>query len=214
MTDVHARVTELLPWFVNGTLTDSERELVEAHTRTCLPCRRAVTEERALYCAVQTSDVPSAAERGLDSLLARIDGRERHAPKTCRPGIFRPTINTGWIAVAAGVSIVILIAALQLRPATFEPTGPAADAAYSALSDSAPGAATRIDVVFVAEPDAASLQRFADDLGATAVAGPSELGRYTFTLPAGADPDAVLQDVRQSPLVRLAARAFIEAEAE
>lgn len=211
MTGTHQRVAELMPWFVNETLTDTERELVERHIRECLPCRRAAAEERALRDAVREQDVPAPVERGLDSLLATIDGQEQHANRSSARTTFRPALTPGWAAFTAAACAVLVVAALQLPYFTDRQARPdAADSAFRTLADEAPFAATTIDVVFVTPPDPDALQRFAEEIGATAVAGPSELGRYSFTLAEDAELDTVLDRLNADPRVRIAARTFID----
>ena len=37
---VHEEVFKLLPWFTNESLEEKERDLVMAHLRECLECRK------------------------------------------------------------------------------------------------------------------------------------------------------------------------------
>lgn len=215
MTDIHERVAELVPWFINGTLPEDECSLVEQHIRECLPCRRAVEEESSVRDAIRTMRVPTSAEHGLDSLLATIEGRRNRPPRARTVRRFRPTPGAGWIGLAAGACAVVVLITLQSMQQASEPAGyPAADGAFTTLSEGTSSDDIRIDVIFAALPDESALRRFTDELGATSVAGPTELGRYTFTLPVSAEPQPVLDTLRSDPRIRMAGPAFIGVDGE
>ena len=83
---LHQRVSELLPWYVNGSLSQRERERVEAHLADCHRCQE---EERA--CRLTAGTVKSAGEAAptphpvqLQRVLARIDEAEREEPVRAR----------------------------------------------------------------------------------------------------------------------------------
>lgn len=64
---------ELLPWYVNDTLTDEERSGLEEHLKGCERCRREVEYLKVLRSQVKaTSDVTSYGELGLKRLLSDI----------------------------------------------------------------------------------------------------------------------------------------------
>jgi anti-sigma factor RsiW len=39
-TNTHARATEQIPWYVNGTLAPAEAAALAAHLEECAQCRR------------------------------------------------------------------------------------------------------------------------------------------------------------------------------
>ena len=69
--------TELLPWYVNGTLDGEERAMVEKHLKECLACRNELEEMEALHVVVQAhasaSNESSPGQAGLDRLLAALE---------------------------------------------------------------------------------------------------------------------------------------------
>jgi len=68
--NAHATTQRLLPWYVNGALDDSERELVEAHLVNCAECRAELDAEHQLE-----ADVASLAldvDQGWAKMQARI----------------------------------------------------------------------------------------------------------------------------------------------
>ena len=76
----HQQVAQLLPWYVNQTLHSDERDLVEAHLKSCLVCRKEITSLQKLSASVQQSEAMDALEHAaLLQLKSRIH-------KTARPG--------------------------------------------------------------------------------------------------------------------------------
>ncbi len=71
----HRRIQELLPWYVNGTLTAEERQAVEAHATTCARCHGELTAAAEMARAIrETGEVaPSPHPVQLSRLFARID---------------------------------------------------------------------------------------------------------------------------------------------
>src|SRR5947209_7086314 len=76
----HQRIWELLPWYVNGTLSGQDRERVEDHAAGCRRCQDEVKACRRTAAAVKgLGDVaPSPHPVQLQRVLARIDEAERH----------------------------------------------------------------------------------------------------------------------------------------
>ena len=70
----HDRIAELLPWFVNGTLDEAERAVVERHVRECLPCRMSLQDERRMARLIQAQPLgPLSASANFGRLTQRID---------------------------------------------------------------------------------------------------------------------------------------------
>ena len=68
----HDAVAELLPWFVNGTLSAEERETVESHLGECLVCRRELEACCEIAEVMLDGAVSHRAEVGLQALHQRI----------------------------------------------------------------------------------------------------------------------------------------------
>src|SRR3954471_13782798 len=84
---VHQRVWELLPWYVNGSLAERERERVETHLAACLRCQG---EER--ICRLMAGEVAKGGEVApaphpvqLQRMLARIEESEREEKESASP---------------------------------------------------------------------------------------------------------------------------------
>jgi hypothetical protein len=201
----HSEVLDLLPWYLNGTLAEPHRVRLEAHLRDCLPCNAALREERKLRGLLLDQDVvPLGPSHGLNALLDRIDQRPRPG-RSATPLI--PWIGYG-LAACAGGGIVWFWLAVA-------PVDGAGSGEFSTLSTTTASATDvpAIDVVFAAPPVEAELEAFGREIGARFVAGPSEVGRYTFALDGTsvATIETLLEKLKRDPRVRFAGRSYAAA---
>jgi hypothetical protein len=219
----HRQVGELLPWYVNGTLGEREREKVEDHLAGCPDCR---AEERACrrmaeasLAAAEASPSPHPAQLG--RLLDRIEIEER--ARGGRLAALRSQFGAAprplRVALLAQAAIIVLLAGLgawKMRaPATVPvDAGPATAATYRTLSDPTadpPRAAGGARLRLMFSPGATEREIRALLLGVNGkiVAGPSPMGAYTVEVPARGEPaGAVLARLRSEAQV-----VFAEPEA-
>jgi hypothetical protein len=199
----HSRALELLPWFVNGTLTGAEREAVEQHTRACIACRRELKEQQRLHAAVRARrTVDVSAEAGFDRLNAELDG----ATRAERPRWRVRYATAVPFAVAAAAGLAVLAILLLLNPL------PTLDGNYSTLATPPASDAALLDIVFAGDTTAAEIQELLDDIRGEIVAGPSEIGRYSVRI-AGDQPNGeLLAALAADPRVRFAGPALSEVQ--
>lgn len=203
LAEAHERTTELLPWFVNGSLSDDETALVERHVRDCLPCRNALKEQQRLAKLIRERPLVSVSpDRAFDRLMQRIDGDRPATRSRRRAGA--SAAATGKLAIAASVVVAVLLGA-GLWMLDRELT---ADGEFSTLTD--PGAAdgARVDIVFVDGLAEAEIRALLTEIDASIVAGPTELGRYTVRVPVGAEVESVVRRLLDDARVRFAGRSF------
>jgi hypothetical protein len=194
----HERAFELLPWLVNDTLTAAERGAVEAHVRSCLPCRRELKDQQRLLAALQTQPTVHVSEQNAyDRLADTLDERERPARDSPLAAFLR-------FGVIATIGVAFVAVLLWLTPEQQR------DGSYATLADT-PAATARtpqIDVVFTRDTTASDIVRLLNAVDAEIVAGPSDVGRYGLRLRSGNDDVArTLERLMLDPHVRLAARA-------
>ena len=221
----HEGAARLLPWLVNGTLQGSERERVERHVHDCLTCRAELREQQALRTLVQRHpDVHLSAEQGFAELAGRLEAAAADAPprKTSRSGGRAPVggfllgIGRGAAALLAGHRLVFanavaaaVVAALVLWLAA---RGPLEAPPYSTLTAPQEVDNARLDIVFAPGTTQEAMHDVLGDIGATIVAGPSDVGRYTVRLestPTDAELDALVGRLLADPRVRFAGRAYM-----
>ena len=97
-------VAELLPWYVNDTLDEQERDFVRSHVESCEDCRENVEFLTRLGHAVRTeSPSPLVPAPRSDELLAALDRSER-----------RESMRRRWPGLAAAALILLAIAGAVL----------------------------------------------------------------------------------------------------
>lgn len=223
MTDtssVHRQAWDLIPWIVNDSAPESERQAVQAHLESCADCRQELEFQLQLHAAMAQRTAPDIDARdSWQRLRSRLDTAAGPAPagptSTVRGTRRHPRRagkgNMSWLVAAMVVQAIGLGAlgvALWSRP-----SAPAsAPAGYSAVyrTLSAPEAvvpAATIRVVFAPELTMAQLQAVLADARLQVRAGPNEVGVWTLG-PAGdsnrAATEAALRELHASSQVRFA----------
>jgi hypothetical protein len=220
----HQRVSELLPWYVNGSLAQPERERVEAHLAACRRCQEEESACRRTAAAVAGAGelAPSPHPIQFQRVLARIEESEReehrHAGGWRLLAPFRALVQAtprplrGALVAQAAV-IFLLVGFLAWD--TLRPVSPAAGtspagsspAIYRTLSDPAPAPAPtfRLRVMFSPKATEEQIRGLLHGIQGEITAGPSRLGLYTVEVPAAGDPAAgVLARLRSEPQVTFA----------
>ena len=73
----HERCSQLLPWWVNGTLRADEQRFVRGHLAQCSACRREEAQLRVLAQHIRAPAVDSRCEHALRRLHAKLEGPRR-----------------------------------------------------------------------------------------------------------------------------------------
>jgi anti-sigma factor RsiW len=229
----HEEANILLPWYANGTLTESEQLKVSSHLALCPACRHALAEFQRVQVRWQHQTVPALEiESGLARLMATIDrvdpveaAGDPGADKVRRAGLAKPTSpvsGTGrrflsWLSAAtesrrfglalASVTGAALIALVSIRSWTgFE------SSAFRTLGRSEPTEyAARNDLRVVFTPSA-SIQQVIETVASVhgrIVDGPTQPGVFTIRIEAAAGDGAspvpqILEQLRRSPVIVLA----------
>jgi Putative zinc-finger len=218
MTDtssVHRQAWDLIPWIVNDSAPEPERQAVQAHLESCADCRQELEFQRQLQRAMAQRSAPDIDARDswqrlrsrLDTAagpVAAVRGARRHARRAGNGGM-------SWLIAAMVVQAVglgALGAAWWSRPSA-PASAPAGYAAVyrtlSAPQPVVPGATIR--VVFAPDLTMAQLQAVLADARLQVRAGPNEVGVWTLG-PAGdsnlAATDVALRELRASSQVRFA----------
>jgi len=200
---LHQRVWELLPWYANGTLGDTERRTVEEHAARCERCRKELEACRQLGEAVQTAAVeaPTPHPARLARLMDRLDEADGSPLRARLRGLLTATPKpVRWVLAGQLAALLLLAAPLW----TLLRTPPPAE--FKTLSDPVTVAAgPQVRVVFA---DGATERQIRDVLlpiGGQLAGGPSPLGVYTVELPEGRDPlPVVLRHLRSRAEVSFA----------
>jgi len=192
---VHQRVWELLPWYVNGSLAERERERVETHLAACLRCQE---EER--ICRLMAGEVAKGGEVApaphpvqLQRMLARIEESEREEKESASPwrllaplrSLVQATPRPLRGALVAQAAVILLLIGFlgwsSLRPP---------NQTFFTKSDRAPAPVSTIRLTVMFRPDATEreIRGVLHSVSGKITAGPSPMGAYTVEIPAAGDP--------------------------
>lgn len=203
----HLQVWELLPWVVNGRISERERKLVDDHMRGCERCQAELAAQRKLCAAMSSREVADAGvERSLERLWQRFD-------KEAQPAVIRTGTSSSaapWrgqmAAIACGLAAIVLLETGALATLGFSRGADRAPASYRTLAQ-AEGEVARATIRLVADPamPIGQLQGLLVPLHLQIVGGPSENGVYSLApvvLPA--DVVKQLAALRAVPGIRFA----------
>lgn len=171
----HEQVSALLPWLINGSLSENEKDALMEHANSCLDCRREAKQLKALQAALSRESALSSVPRPkLSRMMKRIEEYE-----DCRT--FNPvarlmdycTRNRRSLLAAQGVAIVVIVA-LFMWPATNEPQFRTLTQIENLSSGS------YIRTVFKPGISESDLMQFMANYDLDVVSGPSARGVYTL----------------------------------
>jgi hypothetical protein len=201
----HNAAWDLIPWFVNGRASDSERSDIELHLQQCAECRAEIEAQRALMNAMQTTPVVESMPRvSLQKLWSRIEAD----PLTQTGAPMKHARNTrlvGWLAAAVAAEALLvgtLASALyQSRPDSAGNSREFRTVSSTQTAGGTPG----VRAVFSPELTLGELQVLLGRSKLTIIRGPSEDGVYTLALASSTD-DArqALLTLRAHPASRFA----------
>ncbi len=178
---LHREIWNLLPWHVNGTLSERQASRVEKHLTECAECRSEHASQQALQQHLREDDsVVQTPHASLRKLMARIEQDDQAPTVERKPGQSR---RTRWLVAAVVIQAVGLITlsgvtTWKLQSVRSEPRYATVSSATVTTSN-----AVAARVVFspsMATGDLVSLLR---SMKAQIVAGPSEAGVYTLAFP-------------------------------
>ena len=202
-SEVHPAAT-LLPWYLNGTLREEERQEVARHLRECQPCRTELDELSRLRQQVKAAyaDLPGLSPQAFRSVMATIRDERRSQPE--RQRVFRweraessswldaldrwlrPMFAPRWVPVIASTLIIGQLA-LLLWVAGQEPAIAPRNIPTSTdgvVSRGIPTATARYRVAFQETAPEGKIRTVLHDIGGRIVDGPSPDGFYTIEVPA------------------------------
>lgn len=158
----HRQAWDLIPWLVNQTLSDGQREQVEAHLRQCADCRDERLFQQNVHGGIAVDAVDSRGDSAvsLAQLFERIDAEDSVTSETRRldadparashPSTHasrdRRRFRLGQMLAAAVIIEALGLVALGMMLAG-QHDADSTTAAYSTLSESghtAPGARVRL----------------------------------------------------------------------
>jgi hypothetical protein len=79
---VHRQTWDLIPWLINETLDDAQREIVESHLCECADCREELAFQHSVHAGIAEdfSTADATAPAALSRLFERIDAEDGAIP--------------------------------------------------------------------------------------------------------------------------------------
>jgi len=212
----HEDLSALLPWYLNGSIDEQERQRVDAHLILCAGCRDDLVQEQRIYQAMTAETaveyMPAAS---LKRLQARLDGvviaespgqradvRAYEPAAQEKPG-GRPMAWPG--LMAASVAVMAVAISLLAADRWMQSRARAAAPDYYTVTTSAaraPGEVIR--AVFSPTITLVELQAILDEAQLRIISGPTEAGVYSLAANSGRPVVSSLASLRRDEKVRFA----------
>ena len=210
----HQDISALLPWYVNGSLDERERQRVDAHLIECAGCREDWAQEQRVYEGMTAETaveyMPAAS---LKRLQARLDGLVAASPNPQSDVRQEPTAQEkpvgrllAWPGLMAA-SVAVMAVALSLLAADrwmqFRARAVVPD--YHTVTTSTPRPAGEvIRAVFSPTITLVELQAILDAAQLRIISGPTEAGVYSLAAISGQPVSVSLASLRRDEKVRFA----------
>jgi anti-sigma factor RsiW len=167
----------MLPWYVNGTLDDDERAMVQCHVDECAQCRDEIEWLRELHAACVACADQDSASQGFGGLRRKLGGRVDETPPPRRG--FWAALPPVWRTVAvAQLAMIVALGAMVVN-------GNENAARYRTLgSADATSAEGSVVVVFDGTTTEAQMRTLLRNAGARVVDGPTQSNAYILAIPA------------------------------
>jgi len=206
---VHPEISSLLPWYVNGSISASERQHVDEHLTLCTHCRDELARERWIYQNMTAENavehMPSASLQRLQARLDGVDGAER-APDAPAAAAKPRDRSMSWPGLMAASVAVLAVALSLLAAGRWTQYGARAGAPVYHVTTTpvprVPNAAIR--AVFSPAITLSELQSMLDEAQLRIVSGPSEAGVYSLAVNSDRPVSVSLAMLRQHAAVRFA----------
>jgi len=168
MNDSAQHPEDLLPWYVNGSLSAAEQQRVEAHLQECGTCRAEVELLRAMRDVSKQVTEPVPGQFAWQRLQRDIRQQDKTVTK-----------RQWWVpSLAAAALLVIAIQGVLLFNVTRQD-------GYGLAGHAPPG--TVVQVKFNPEATEKSIRAALQGVGGEIVTGPSAAGIYHIQLADSAD---------------------------
>lgn len=201
----HDEVSQLLPWYVNGTLRDGDRQRIEQHLQACAACREDLRLETRVHTELSSdAAVAYMPAASLKRLQARLDGLQTigtvpAAVSSAPPGQRWLTPRAWKAASLAALGLALaLVAAQQWRDSRGRP------AYYTVTTAAVPVPGAVIRAVFSPRMSVSELHDLLNEAQLSIVSGPSEAGVYSLGLNSHRNPSEALVRLRAHPTVLFA----------
>jgi hypothetical protein len=229
----HMEVSDLLSWYINGSIDEQDRRRVDAHLSWCAECRNDLAQDTRIYRGMTTETaveyMPAAS---LKRLQARLDGIAPPAVVDASPAMNASAAADPPIAVnapgtvkaadarsasgsrrsmpwrglmAASVAVMALALGLLAADRWLQSGTSATQSNYYTVTSSVPRPAGEvIRAVFSPTITLVELQSILDEAQLRIVSGPTEAGVYSLAAKSSRPVSSSLALLRAHAMVRFA----------
>lgn len=201
--ETETSVEQLVPWYLNGTLGESEMNLINSQLDRSKQFSRDVELDLKiaglLACEPPNLEQTIAQkEQGFAELIGAIRKHERH--RTVR----RSPLTLASISGVAAVffTIAVIVSFTELGKYSGVDDGDLTDT-YQTLTD--PGSMSKgsvLQIVFESETPEREIRHLLLDRDAHLISGPTASGVYRVELPAAMDGESYVRELQANPAVR------------
>jgi hypothetical protein len=204
----HAEVAALMPWYVNATLNEADRNSVDAHLSLCSACRADLAVERQVFADVTAeSAIEYMPVASLNRLRARLDAEQADiADPEIAPLPRRRRRSLPWQGLmAASVALMAVAVGLMAADRWMQFHVMSTSPNFHTVTSPAPRAPDEvIRAVFTPTITLVELQAILDESQLRIVAGPTEAGVYSLALTTARPVNESLAMLRKHSTVRFA----------
>jgi Putative zinc-finger len=210
----HHEMSALIPWYVNSTLDERQRQRLQSHLMQCSACRADVELERRVHDSIAADTgveyMPGPSLKRLQARLNALPGARGATDDSGIDEAVRVGPRAGsadprklrWTAIAAsavmiGLALGVVMIDRQLRLS--------APRSYRTVTSPAPHVPEEvIRAVFAPTITLVNLQALLDEAQLRIVAGPTEAGVYSLAPTSDRPVPVALARLRKDPAVRFA----------
>jgi anti-sigma factor RsiW len=218
----HEEIFGLFPWYLNGTISESELQKVDEHVRDCAPCREQLARERDIYRAMSAEASLEFIPASFSRLQARLDALASEKSMASPPaahqsvsgdGIRRRRGPMSWSRLAAAIAVLAL-GSLILASADRWGLLRALPSEYRTVTTTTPRAPDEvIRAVFSPAITLVELQALLDEAQLRIISGPTEAGVYSLAATSSRPVAESLSLLRRHASVRFAESTRIDPRA-
>jgi len=208
----HPRITELLPWYLNGTIGELDRQRVDAHLQGCLACREELEIERRIHAAMSAESsvqyMPAASLKRLQAAIGELksgNAREERPAELAR--------RMPWKGLAAA-SIALLALGVAFSTADRWAAARKPPAYHTVTTTMQRPADEVIRAVFSPTITLGDLQAILDEAQLRIVSGPTEAGVFSLAATSHRPVSSSLALLRRHPSVRFAESTQLTVQAD
>ena len=206
----HQAISSLIPWYVNGSIGEPERQRVDAHLRLCADCRDDLARERLIYQGMNAeATVEYMPAASLKRLQARLDGMDAMAatgaPSDGAAAEKPRRRSMPWQGLmAASVAVMALALSVLAADRWMQSRAHAAPNYYTVTTSTARAPDEVIRAVFSPTVTLVELQAILDEAGLRIISGPTEAGVYSLAANSRRPVNSSLALLRANTKVRFA----------